>query len=265
MIMDALAAAGFNPDRPALWLFIASLILAAFFAAHAARTAGAAARLRRDLERARVEHARSEARAAELEPMRADLAEARALAGRLEAERAAQDARLVERERALEEAKGRMETDFKAAAASALNAAHESFLQRAAQTFERYREVAGADAEAKRKALDDLVRPMSEQLARYEKGLAELKETGQKDRGELLSRIGDLARISHDARVETHKLTMALRSGVKVRGRWGEEQLRNVVELAGMSAYVDSTRTTCSCWSTSRRRLTPPRGVGGRT
>lgn len=254
MIMDALAAAGFSPDRPALWLFIASLILAALFAAYAARTAGAAARLRRDLERARVEHARSEARAAELELMRAELAEARALAGRLEAERAAQDARLVERERALEETKARMEADFQAAAARTLSAAHESFLQRAAETFEKYREAAGADAETKRKALDDLVRPMSEQLARYERGLAELKETGQKDRGELLSRIGDLARISHDARVETQKLTTALRSGVKVRGRWGEEQLRNVVELAGMSAYVDFNEQATLDSAEGRRR-----------
>jgi DNA recombination protein RmuC len=254
MNVDAVAAVGLGPEDPALWLIIALALFSLLIGAYAARTAGRASRLRRDLERARVEQAKAEARAAELEPARAELAQTRSLAGRLEAERAAQDARLAERERSLVELKARMDAEFQAAAAKTLEDAHRSFLQRAGETFEKYREAAGADAEKKRKALDDLIRPMTEQLSRYEKGLAEFKETGQKDRGELLSRIGDLARISHDARVETQKLTTALRSGAKVRGRWGEEQLRNVVELAGMAAYVDFSEQKTVDAAESRRR-----------
>lgn len=239
MINEALAAADMSLDRPAFWLVIAFMLLAGLIGLYAVRTAESAARLRRELERTRVEGARSEARAAELEPTRAELTSARVLAAQLEAERAAQDARIAEREKAVEELRARMEAEFSSAASKMLEAAHQSFLHRAGETFDKYREVAGADAEKKRKALDDLIRPMTDQLTRYEKGLTELKETSQKDRGELLSRITDLARISNDARVETQKLTTALRSGSRVRGRWGEEQLRNVVELAGMSAYVD--------------------------
>lgn len=254
MFIESLAAAGLGPDRPPFWLLLGVIVLAALIGVYAAGLARKAAHLRSELERARIAKAAAEARGADLEATRAELAEMRERATALEADRAAQDARISEREKALAELKARMDVEFQSAASKTLESAHRAFLERAKETFEKYRETAGADAEKKSKALDELIRPMSEQLSRYEKGLAELKETNQKDRGELLSKIGDLARISHDARVETQKLTTALRSGAKVRGRWGEEQLRNVVELAGMSAYVDFVEQGSLETSEGRRR-----------
>jgi DNA recombination protein RmuC len=76
-------------------------------------------------------------------------------------------------------------------------------------------------------------------LVRYEKGLAEMRDEQFKSRGALSNQLGELAKSTHDVRAEAQKLATALRAGPKTRGRWGEEQLRNVVEIAGMMAYVD--------------------------
>ena len=181
----------------------------------------------------------AEAKIAEAEKVAAELADERALRQRLETERAADAVRLAERERALEELKVRMETEFSAATAKLLEGAHKSFLERAGETFERYRETASSEGEKRRKALDDLLKPVSETLVRYEKGLSELRAEQQKSRGELAGQIGELSKSTQHVRLEAQKLATALRAGPKTRGRWGEEQLRNVVEIAGMTAYVD--------------------------
>ena len=239
MIMETLLAAGLPPDRPGVWLTLVFFSAAAFFTIRAARLARRAARYRGDLEETRVQLAASEARAGALEPLQAELAEERARRIALEAETAAGRAKIAERERALERLRERLDTEFKAAASQMLDGAHKAFLQRADETFARHRQTADAEGERRRKALDDLLKPVSETLTRYEKGLAEMRAEQHKSRGELEGQIGALTKSTYEVRREAHKLATALRAGPKTRGRWGEEQLRNVVEIAGMSAYAD--------------------------
>ncbi|MHA7871277.1 MAG: DNA recombination protein RmuC [Hyphococcus sp.] len=238
-IVDALNQLGLPPERAGLWIAAALLIAALYFIAHAGRVARRAARLRAELEKSRVSLAAAEARLAEAEPLRDALETERARRQALEAQAAADEARLAERERALAELKERMDAEFKAATGELLKGAHEAFLQRANETFERHRESAVADSEKRRKALDDLLKPVSETLTRYQKGLDELRKEQTESRGALSNQIRELATSTHDVRLEAQKLATALRAGPKTRGRWGEEQLRNVVEIAGMTAYVD--------------------------
>lgn len=239
MITNVLTEYGLPPDRPGLWIAVALLIAAAYFIIHSNRVARRAARLRSELEQSKLALATTEARLSEMEPVRAELESEREFRQDLQSQAAANEAKLAEREKALNELKQRMDAEFKAATSEMLKGAHEAFLQRANETFARYRETAKAEGDTRRKALDDLLKPVSDTLVRYEKGLAELRDEQQKSRGELKGQIGALARSTIEVREEAQKLATALRAGPKTRGRWGEEQLRNVVEIAGMAAHVD--------------------------
>lgn len=239
MVLAPPQFAGLGLNGPGLWLLITLFLVSAASFVYARRSRRAASRYRSALEEARIALAAAEARASDIEPLRTALEGERARAARLEKEAAAQAARFAEKEAAHEELKRRMEVEFQAAASKMLEGAHHSFLQRANEIFEKHRAAAGADAENKRRALDELIKPMSEMLTRYETSLAELRAEQQKARGELSGQIGELAKSTHDVRREAQKLATALRAGPKTRGRWGEEQLRNVVEIAGMAAYVD--------------------------
>ena len=233
----------FNPLSAGFWLTILAFAAGVALFRHALASARRADRLGRTLSQARVRLAAAEARVAEQEGvvsrLETALDDARGEAAGLNSERAALLARLEERERAVAESAERMETEFRASAARMLDAAQNTFLARAGETFARHREAADAEGERRRKSMDELIRPMSDMLTRYERELADMRAEQQKARGELAGRIGDLARSANEVRAEAQKLSTALRGGPKTGGRWGEEQLRNVVETAGMSAHVD--------------------------
>ena len=236
---DALTYLGLQADKPSLWLallLLAGLAVLTFRLSRASRRARA---LRAELEGARVSLAGARAKAEQLAPLEAALEAEREKRAETEAAAAAGEARLAERERALAELRARLETEFKATASQMLDGAHKAFLQRADETFARHRENAAAEGEKRHKAMDDLLKPVSDTLARYEKGLVDMRAEQQKSQGELQGQIGSLAQLNHAVREEANKLATALRAGPKTRGRWGEEQLRNVVEMAGMAAYVD--------------------------
>ena len=143
------------------------------------------------------------------------LAEERARRESLEAGLAANEAKLEEREKALHEMRARLDTEFKAAASEMLENAHKTFFERTKDTFERYSEAATVDGERRRKALDEMLKPVSETLVRYEKGLADMREEQAKSRGALANQIGELAKQTHDVRAEAQKLVTALRAGPK--------------------------------------------------
>ena len=225
--------------QPLFWAAFAAIAAAGGIFVYAQKHARRAAALRDRLEQARVKLAAAEARAQTAADLTEQLAQANQERARLEAQNAAAEARLHEREQALASLKERMDVDFRAAASKMLDDANRSFLQRADETFARHRESAKSEADKRRTAMDDLLKPMRDSLVRYEAGLKEMREEQQKARGALGEQIGALAQSNAAVSQEAQKLASALRAGPKVRGRWGEAQLRNVVELAGMSAYTD--------------------------
>ncbi|GJL90823.1 DNA recombination protein RmuC [Hyphococcus sp.] len=239
MISQLLSNIGLPPDQPGFWLAVFAIIGAIFFAIHAQKETRRTGRLRAELEEARIALAGAHEQVNSLDAVRDELAHERQTRQQLTEEASSSKVKLEEREKALADLKTRMETEFKATTAQLLEGANEAFLKRAAETFQRYSENAKNEGETRRKALDDLLKPVSETLVRYEKGLAEMRDEQFKSRGALANQIGELAKSTHDVRAEAQKLATALRAGPKTRGRWGEEQLRNVVEIAGMMAYVD--------------------------
>ena len=236
---DFLFHAGLSPNGAAFWLLLAALITVALIFLTERRATRRAQLLRRQLEETRIDLSAAEVRIEALPALEEKLTALSNEKAALESHVSAQDVRLEERERALRELRERMDTDFRAATSTMLDEARKTFLEQANQSFSQHREAASLEMDKRRKAMDELLRPVSDTLHRYEKGLTAFRDEHQKSRGELASQIGELSKTTQTVRMEAKNLATALRKGPKTRGRWGEEQLRNVVEMAGMASHVD--------------------------
>jgi DNA recombination protein RmuC len=98
-------------------------------------------------------------------------------------------------------------------------------------------------AETRERAVDDLVRPIQDALARVDGTLAQVEKDRIASFAGLVEQVKGMARSQHALQLETGKLARALRAP-HVRGRWGEIQLRRVVEMAGMLDYCDFEEQT---------------------
>jgi DNA recombination protein RmuC len=129
------------------------------------------------------------------------------------------------------EAKQKFEEAFKALSDSALTKNTESFMNIASSVFNRYQEGARNDLEHRQKSIDQMVKPLSESLKDVDQKM-QLMEKARTSAYELLTdQVGKLADTQN-------KLQQALRAPA-TRGRWGEVQLRRVVEMAGMVQHCD--------------------------
>jgi len=82
------------------------------------------------------------------------------------------------------------------------------------------------------------VAPLHESLRRYELRVTELERERVDAYAELREQVRSMSMVSGELRTETKQLVAALRAP-QVRGRWGEHQLRRIVEAAGMLEHCD--------------------------
>ena len=162
-------------------------------------------------------------------------------AAQTEAAALREKARMLE-DRLAAQAKGEKELNeaFKGLAASALEASMGQFLNLAQSTFKQANETHKLDSDQRHKAMDSMIKPVQEALTRYQNQIDQL----EKDRSRAFQHIDtELKRVAEGS-VTLARETNALKDALKrphVRGRWGEVQLRNCIELAGMSEYADVT------------------------
>jgi DNA recombination protein RmuC len=163
------------------------------------------------------------------------------------AARASLETRVEEQRRALEgerallaDAERRLADTFKALSADALRASSDSFLQLARQSLEAQQEGARGDLELRQQAIGALVAPVRDALARFEERVGDLERRREGAYAGLTAQVRSLGEAQSVLRTEAANLVRALRAP-QVRGRWGEVQLRRVVELAGMTEHVDFT------------------------
>ncbi len=152
----------------------------------------------------------------------------------LELERESADEKL----RLLEGAREQLGQAFSAASAEALARNNETFLHLAKQNLEVFQERARGDLEAREKAIGELVRPLADSLGKVDEKIRELETTRIQAFAGLAEQLKNVAVTQASLHVETSRLVQALRQPA-ARGRWGEIQLRRVVEMAGMIEYCD--------------------------
>jgi DNA recombination protein RmuC len=127
---------------------------------------------------------------------------------------------------------------FKAMASDALKSNNLSFLTLANESLERFQSQARGDLEARQKAVADLVAPVRDSLSKVDAQIQQMEVARGDAYGELRAQVQSLITTQKELQSQTGNLVRALRTP-NVRGRWGEIQLRRVVEIAGMLSYCD--------------------------
>ncbi|MCE5242976.1 MAG: DNA recombination protein RmuC [Syntrophobacteraceae bacterium] len=155
-------------------------------------------------------------------------------AARLADERLAAEEKLA----LLNDARAGLTNVFQALSAEALRSNSRSFLELAGTVLEKYQEGARNDLEFRRQSIAELVKPLKESLQKFDERVGEIEKARTSSYVSLNEQIKSLASGQGLLRTETAALVQALRSPC-VRGRWGEIQLKRVVELAGMLEYCD--------------------------
>jgi DNA recombination protein RmuC len=183
-------------------------------------------------------------RAAELQAALAAAESAAAERDRAFADAAAERERvhaeaLAERDRVHARQLEEMRGEFQRLAAEALERAQVQFLAQSEETLKRHREEAAKGLAENRVAMADLVQPMRETLGRYGEELKALEQKREQAYGSLSEQLQSVALGQAAVKAEAGKIVAALRSSSKASGAWGEAQLRNVLDMAGLREGID--------------------------
>jgi DNA recombination protein RmuC len=161
--------------------------------------------------------------------------------------------RTAQRDEALEADLLALRGTFAELSADALKSNAEQFLTLADARMREAQEVARGELSQRQQAITQLLAPLQETLQRYQEGLRQLELEREGAYRGLAEQVKALA-ASHDGlQRETRSLATALRAP-QTRGRWGEMQLRRVLEMAGMVAHCDFTEQVTSVSDQGRRR-----------
>ncbi len=143
----------------------------------------------------------------------------------------------LERER-FDQIKTELKDSFSSVASNSIQSSTKHLLEIAEATFKKQSQIQNMDFDEKQKNIERLMQPVSQALLDYQNQVGQMEKERQKAFTTLdveLKRVADMG-------VQLSKETTALKDALKrphIRGRWGEVQLKNCIELAGMSEYAD--------------------------
>ena len=197
--------------------------------------------LRKDLSEVVVARVAAEERSADIPKLEAQLAEKEAQIETLRTEIAQMQARhasLMTRLDETEKAQARFADSFKGVAAEALAHNNQNFLQLAKAVLEKAQEAAKSDLASRQDVIAESLKPLKESLDQVNAKMSDLEKERAAQQAAIAEQVRLLTTAQSRMEAETSKLVHALRAPA-VRGRWGEVQLRRVVEMAGMVEYCD--------------------------
>ena len=196
---------------------------AAAGAAKAAEEATASLRMMLEGLTAERDAARSER-----DTIRTDRDSARQSLASLEA-----DARNHEKQlQQLIEAKESLSAQFSEVGAKMLETAQRQFLERADQRFDQANEKGGA-------RIAKLLQPVNDRLSAYEESIRKIEKERTESYAGITATIEQVRQGQDRVQQEAARLVNSLRNAPKSRGRWGEQQLKNVLETCGLSEHTD--------------------------
>lgn len=174
----------------------------------------------------------------EINRFQAELADLKA--GRASLETSLENERQAMQEKLalLNDAQARLADAFKALSAEALQSNNQSFLELARTKLAEFQAMAQGDLEKRQQAIEQALRPVKESLTSFDLKLADLEKHRLGAYEGLTTQVRSLIDLQNHLRTETGNLVKALGTP-RIRGRWGEIQLRRVVELAGMLDHCD--------------------------
>jgi len=167
-----------------------------------------------------------------------EMGEIRQEVTRLESQLAREREGFAEKQALLDQAQQKLSDAFKALSSDALQSNNERFLELARAAMGEQNEKARGELEARTKAIDSVVKPLKESLDKVDSRIGELEKTRAQAYGTLTGELKRLGETHAQLQSQTGNLVRALRAPT-VRGRWGEIQLKRVVEMAGMVERCD--------------------------
>lgn len=148
----------------------------------------------------------------------------------LKAELTTSQARLRDEQRLLD--------SVKAMSSDALHQNNESFMKLAESTLSKYQQMSKGELELKERSIENMVRPIKASLEKVDEKIRDLEKSREGAYVSVVEQLKSIATMGNQLQAETSNLVRALRAP-NVRGRWGEIQLRRVVEMAGMLDHCD--------------------------
>ena len=174
----------------------------------------------------------------DIERLKEEMREAEIKATQLNAELSAAKETIELERRTFSEGRNQLQDTFKSLAAHALEGNSKQFIELARQSLERESLKNKNELDKKQMAIDELVKPLKNSLEGYQNQVNEMEKSRQRSYSIVESELKKVTEISTQLSRETTALKDALKKP-HIRGRWGEVQLKNCIDMAGMSDYSD--------------------------
>ncbi len=175
-----------------------------------------------------------------IENLRSELRDFHLKFQQLESDMAHRDKAIEEKIVLLDQAEKKLSDAFQALSSNALQRNNQSFLELAKETLANFNKESQGDLEKRQQAIDSLIKPINESLTKVEKQIQDIEVKREGAYQGLSEQVKGL--LESQVRLDTHtrSLVGALKS-TSQRGRWGEIQLENLVQLSGMIKFCDFT------------------------
>jgi DNA recombination protein RmuC len=261
LVIGAIAAGG------AVWLLNAPKIVALKGENDALRKDAAEARqAREELENIRGKLEAAQGQVAELEPLRERVAQAQASEAAANAKLEAHEKISAEKDRQFLEAREELQRQFKVLASDVLRENKDELLKQAKETFDAQKALSNSEHETRSKEIVSLIKPLEDKLKNYEEHVTAIEAARNKSYGELNRAIEMVQNETKGVRDVTANLVNALKASPKTIGRWGEEQLKRVMEMSQLLEHCDfDTEVTFQNVDETIRPDVVIKLVGGRT